>query len=107
MNAWLYIKKKRKSDFYVLERSNGRVSLTTNVWTSNQSLGYMCLTAHYIDSNWILRKKIVNFKLVPYPYSGLVIFDAIEGYIFYWNLKDKLFAITMDNCTTNDVVMKK
>ncbi|KAL4184655.1 hypothetical protein AMTRI_Chr10g2190 [Amborella trichopoda] len=45
--------------------------------------------------------------LVPYQHSGLVIFDAIEGCIFYWNLKDKLFAITLDNCTTNDVVVEK
>ncbi|KAL4192980.1 hypothetical protein AMTRI_Chr06g174600 [Amborella trichopoda] len=51
----------------------------------------MYLTAHHIDSDWILKKKIVNFKLVPYPHSNL----------------DKLFAITMDNCTTNDIVVKK
>ncbi|KAL4181284.1 hypothetical protein AMTRI_Chr12g270470 [Amborella trichopoda] len=38
----------------------------------------MCLTEHYIDSDWILRKRIINSKLVPYPHLSLVIFDAIE-----------------------------
>ncbi|KAL4201459.1 hypothetical protein AMTRI_Chr02g258780 [Amborella trichopoda] len=67
----------------------------------------MCPTAHYIDSDRILRKKIINFKLVPYPHTSLVILNAIERCIFYWNLKDKLCAITMDNCTTNHLVVKK
>ncbi|KAL4181540.1 hypothetical protein AMTRI_Chr12g237840 [Amborella trichopoda] len=83
MIAWLYIKRRKKVIFDVLERSNGRVNLTSDLWTSNKSLGYMCHKAHYIDSDWILRKEIINFKLVPYPHTGLVIFDAIEGCIFY------------------------
>lgn len=28
------------------------ISLTTDLWTSNQTLSYMCLVAHYIDSDW-------------------------------------------------------
>lgn len=38
-----------------------RVCLTTDAWTSNQNLSYMCLTAHFIDNNWKLHKKILNF----------------------------------------------
>lgn len=40
---------------------NQMVSLTTDTWTSVQNFNYMCLTAHWIDENWILRKKILNF----------------------------------------------
>ncbi|KAL4198343.1 hypothetical protein AMTRI_Chr03g45400 [Amborella trichopoda] len=58
------------------------VNLTTYLWTYNQSLGYMCLTVHYIESDWILRKKIINIKFVPYLHTSLVILNAIEGYIF-------------------------
>ncbi|KAL4181538.1 hypothetical protein AMTRI_Chr12g271650 [Amborella trichopoda] len=50
-------------------------------------------------------KMIINFMLVPYPCTCLIILDAIEGFFFYWNLKDKLCAITMDNCTTNDLLL--
>ena len=28
------------------------ISLTSDLWTSNQTLGYMALVAHYIDANW-------------------------------------------------------
>ena len=33
-----------------------RVSLTTDAWTSIQNNSYMSLTAHYVDSDWILQK---------------------------------------------------
>lgn len=29
-----------------------RISLTTDLWTSNQNIGYMCLTEHFLDSSW-------------------------------------------------------
>jgi hypothetical protein len=30
------------------------ISLTCDLWTSNQNISYMCLVAHYIDPNWIM-----------------------------------------------------
>ena len=41
-----------------------RVCLTTDTWTSIQNLNYLCLTAHYIDVDWVYHKKILNFCLV-------------------------------------------
>jgi hypothetical protein len=40
-----------------------RVSLTTDTWTSNTNLNYMCVTAHFIDNQWKLHKKIIVFFL--------------------------------------------
>lgn len=42
-----------------------RICLTTDTWTSVQNLKYLCLTAHFIDCDWKLNKKILNFRLVP------------------------------------------
>ena len=41
--------------------SKERISITTNIWTSIQNINYMCVTAHWIDSEWRLQKKIINF----------------------------------------------
>ncbi|KAM3287636.1 hypothetical protein P3S67_021066 [Capsicum chacoense] len=38
-----------------------RISLTTDTWTSVQRINYMCLTAHFIDKDWVLYKRILNF----------------------------------------------
>jgi len=33
---------------------SSRVCLTSDMWTSLVSNGYMCVTAHYVDINWVL-----------------------------------------------------
>lgn len=54
-----------------------RICLTTDAWTLIQNLGYMCLIAHYIDADWKLHKKIINFCPIS-SHSGEVIGKAIE-----------------------------
>ena len=43
------------------------ICLTTNLWTSNQNVQYMCLVAHYIDSDWVLKCRVLNLlsKILP------------------------------------------
>ncbi|KAF3775770.1 putative AC9 transposase, partial [Nymphaea thermarum] len=49
----------------VLEKTNGMISLTFNMWTSScQKRDYLCLTAHYIDNSWKIKKKVLNFVMV-------------------------------------------
>lgn len=36
---------------------DSRVSFTSDIWTLSTSLGYLCLTAHYIDNGLNLHKK--------------------------------------------------
>ena len=57
--------------------SISRVSLTTDLWTSIQNLGYMCLRAHFLDKDRKLQKNIINFCVVPTPHRGEVIAQAI------------------------------
>ena len=41
-----------------------QVCLTIDTWTSIQILNYMCLIAHFIDSDWKIHKKILSFCFV-------------------------------------------
>ncbi|KAH0698365.1 hypothetical protein KY285_015061 [Solanum tuberosum] len=45
----------------VFKETQQRVSLTTDTWTSIQRINYMVITAHWIDKNWTLHKRIINF----------------------------------------------
>jgi len=39
----------------LLEVNQGRIAVTTDMWTaSNQKKGYMAVTAHFVDDEWIL-----------------------------------------------------
>ncbi|XP_035832826.1 zinc finger BED domain-containing protein RICESLEEPER 2-like [Helianthus annuus] len=78
------------------------ISLTSDCWTSNQTIGYMCLTAHYIDSNWKMQKRIIGFNELAPPHSGEVISDAILECLIKWGIQDKIGTITLDNASSND-----
>ncbi|KAF3788139.1 Zinc finger BED domain-containing protein RICESLEEPER 2 [Nymphaea thermarum] len=54
-----------------------RVSLTFDMWSSQQTLGYLCLTAKYIDTNWQLHSHILNFVHVPPPHNASSICDIL------------------------------
>ena len=54
----------------IIDQVPGRFCLTTDLWRSLTIEGYMCLTAHYIDSSWNLRAKILSFCAFPPPHTG-------------------------------------
>ncbi|XP_038984879.1 zinc finger BED domain-containing protein RICESLEEPER 1-like [Phoenix dactylifera] len=91
----------------VFKNLSSRVSFTTDIWTSNQKIGYISFTAHYIDSDFVLHKKIISFKKLPYPHTSFAIEDAVRKCLVEWELDCKICAITLDNCSTNDAVMRK
>jgi hypothetical protein len=61
----------------------------------------MCVTAHYIDANFVLKKKIISFKDVKYPHTKEAIEEALSRCLADWGIKHKLFTITLDNAANN------
>ena len=43
-----------------------KVSLTSDCWEALTGNHYICVTAHYIDSDWILQKRIIGFKFFSF-----------------------------------------
>jgi hypothetical protein len=85
---------------------SSRVSLTADLWTSKQTLGYLCVTCHFITDGWIIHKKIIKFALVETPHDGINIFKAMLKTLNEWNLEHKVFSITLDNASNNDSFVK-
>ena len=55
-----------------IENPNSRVSLTTDGWNPKHQPGsYFCVTCHYIDDDWAFHKRIISFRVVPYPHHGV------------------------------------
>ena len=42
---------------FVLESIPSRICLTSDLWSFVTTDGYLALTAHYIDNDWVLQKK--------------------------------------------------
>ncbi|KAL4571005.1 hypothetical protein LXL04_017755 [Taraxacum kok-saghyz] len=85
MMAEMSTKKKLRKWF---ASTGQRVSLTTDTWTSLQRVNYMCLTAHFIDPEWNLHKKILNFCPIL-SHKGSQIGELIEKCLLDWGI-DKL-----------------
>ncbi|XP_058078750.1 zinc finger BED domain-containing protein RICESLEEPER 2-like [Magnolia sinica] len=109
-----YTVKRECMKMYAIEKANlkallesvSRISLTSDMWTaSNQRKGYMSLTAHFVDADWKLQKKILNFRHVPPPHIGVVLSDCIYNRLVEWGIEKKISSITLDNASSNDTLI--
>ncbi|XP_025661395.1 zinc finger BED domain-containing protein RICESLEEPER 2-like [Arachis hypogaea] len=60
----------------------------------------MSLTAHFVDDEWKLQKRILNFCLIE-NHKGETIGREIETCLREWGI-EKVFTITLDNAFSND-----
>lgn len=84
--------------------SETRVSITTDTWTSIQNINYMVITAHFIDSNFTLHKRVINFTQIT-SHKGEEIGKCLEEKLKEWGI-EKVFSITVDNASSNEVAIE-
>ncbi|KAJ7951913.1 zinc finger BED domain-containing protein DAYSLEEPER-like [Quillaja saponaria] len=80
----------------------GRVSLTLDLWTSNQTLGYVFLRGHFIDNDWNLHRPILSVVMVPSPNSDDFINQSVVTCLSDWHLEGRVFTIALDQCFFNE-----
>ncbi|KAL5723276.1 cellulase [Ranunculus cassubicifolius] len=80
-----------------------RVSFTTYTWTSVQNINYMVLTAHFVDDNWVMHKRILNFCQIQ-SHRGVEIGKLIEQCLVEWKI-EKVMCISIDNVAANRVAI--
>jgi len=100
-----FVKEKRDLQVF-FKKCKSKVSLTTDLWTSNRMVGYICITAHFVDDDWKPQKRIVKFTAMETPHTGVAMFNTLVKFIREWNIEDKLFAVTLDNASNNGAMMK-
>jgi hypothetical protein len=84
--------------------TDARVYLTIDTQTLMQKLNYMVITSHFIDSDWNLHKRILNFCLIP-NHKGKTTGDKILECILGWGIRN-IFTIAVDNATSNDPALE-
>ncbi|RXH83006.1 hypothetical protein DVH24_003504 [Malus domestica] len=80
-----------------------RVSITTNTRTSIRNTNYMVVTSYFLDNNWTLHKRILNFVQITF-HKDDGIGRCLEVCLKDWGI-DKVFSITIDNASANDTVI--
>nr|GEX87901.1 zinc finger BED domain-containing protein RICESLEEPER 2-like [Tanacetum cinerariifolium] len=67
-------------------------------------LTYMCLTEHWGDDDWVLRKKILNFCPID-NHRGDTIGKMVYQCLQKWGT-ERVFTVTVDNALSNDGAIK-
>ncbi|RYR50204.1 hypothetical protein Ahy_A07g036794 [Arachis hypogaea] len=97
----IYSREKEKLKSTLLAIPN-RVCLTSDLWTSITTEGYLCLTAHFVDLNWKLQSKILSFCHMPPPHTGFELSSKIFELLNEWGIEKKIMTLTLDNASAND-----
>jgi len=63
----------------------------------------MCLTAHWIDNDWKLKKGILNFCPIP-THKDDELGRVVERCLVEWGVKN-VFTITFDNASSNNIMV--
>lgn len=82
-----------------------KISLTSDIWTGPNDWPFICLTAHWIDIKWVLEKRIIAFKVFPYPHTGAAIANHIESICKEYKIQNKINSISFDNASNNNVAV--
>ncbi|KAM3374596.1 hypothetical protein P3S68_013310 [Capsicum galapagoense] len=87
----------------VFKEVHPKICLTTDTWMSIQKINYMCLTTHFIDTNWKLHKRVIIFCPIS-SHKGVDMAASTTNCLLEWGL-DTVFSITGYNATSNDVTL--
>lgn len=97
-------RKEKHNLLQALSTMAGRISLTIGLWTTSQTLGYVSLAGQFVDTEWKVHRRMLNFRMVSSPHSENALSEAISSCLTDWSMKEKLFTITLDNdCSSHDI----
>jgi hypothetical protein len=82
------------------------VFLISNIWSGNVKEDYISVVAHYVSADWELQKRVVGFRLIEVSHSGENIVERIASVVKEFGLIDNIFAITLDNASSNATTME-
>ncbi|KAG6756348.1 hypothetical protein POTOM_039776 [Populus tomentosa] len=100
----IYMKEKQKA-YEMINRLHGRINLAVEMWSSPENAEYLCLIAHYIDEDWKLQQKILNFVTLDSSHTEDMLSEVIINCLMEWDVECKLFAMTFDDCFADDDIV--
>lgn len=76
------------------------VAITSDCWTSHKkSQSFITTTAHYIDTNWIMRHPVLATRRIIGQHTGEVISSVLGDITKEFNIHHKVAGLTTDNAS--------
>ena len=87
-----------RSYFYMMDC---RAAITTDMGRSPNGNDYLTVTAHWVDYNWNLQKRIIAYKICEHKKTGVYIASTVGQILEFYFLSDKVISITLVNASAN------
>ncbi|CAA0826225.1 Unknown protein [Striga hermonthica] len=102
----IYLEEKEKLYAY-FKTVRCRFSATMDMWTSCQNKSYMCITIHWIDDDQKIQKRILSLFHVEGRHTGHKLAETFTEVLVSWFVEKRLFALTLDNASSNKVAVER
>ncbi|KAF0554872.1 zinc finger bed domain-containing protein ricesleeper 2-like [Gigaspora margarita] len=83
----------------------GKIAFSLDLWTSSVVKAYMGVIVHFIDQNWQLQQKTLDFFKIEGSYTGKNLANELIQVFEFYNIESKINGITVDNATNNDMMI--
>ncbi|CAG8816047.1 38293_t:CDS:2, partial [Gigaspora margarita] len=100
------IKSMQKDIKSLFEQISSKISITLDIWTSRANVPFICIIAHWIDSDWSLKKILLDIYMLPYPHTGDKIDAKLRSVFVAFNIIDKVLCATTDRGTNIILAMR-
>ncbi|XP_042025722.1 zinc finger BED domain-containing protein RICESLEEPER 2-like [Salvia splendens] len=98
----VFLLQKEQMRKFFSSQGMGRVSITTECWASTEGLDFISVTAHCIDKEWKLHRKIISFSQLQ-SHSGEDVAAVVTAAVEEWGLQ-RVLCFTMK--PENDVAIR-
>jgi hypothetical protein len=78
-----------------------KISLAVDVWSSPNHYAFLGAIAYMITPEWELKSFVLGFEPLSGRHTGNNLATIILKLLEYYNIKDRLLAITTDNASNN------
>lgn len=83
-----------------------KIHLSADLWTSPSHQGLVAVVAHFVDSDFKLRTRLIALRIVNGKHSGKNLGWHLRRVITDFSLKNTLGWLTFDNDSTNDKALR-
>ncbi|KAF8751058.1 hAT family C-terminal dimerization region [Rhizoctonia solani] len=90
-----------------MKQAQGRISLTSDLWTDVMERPFMAITSHYVNAVDEDVATLIAFRIVEGAHAGVILARHIFRVLKEYDIVHKIGSITLDNASNNNTMMEE
>ncbi len=88
-------------------KSNIKINIALNNWTSSNNIVFMSVTNYFINKNWKYREVLLTFQSLSDAHTSETMTQIVVNILKKYNLENRLLAVITDNASNNEKMRKE